>query len=220
MAVKIQEGFALFSRRMEAKVYIEGDDEAIDNMESRKSENLEKERDERKRKLLYDNLDLIMRHREDILNTPRYARIDVHYALHGGAAYIGPMAMQRRICADGVQIKVGITLGSLLGIWEIATYKVNCSCGNTAYIRSFGGSPLSGVSVAGAYCPHCKNEIHGIRSRSLGDYVRPVENALASEEALVSQAFTSRVFGKPGELCSLEKMLSELKLREYEASEH
>ena len=53
----------------------------------------------------------------------------------------------------------------------------------------------------------------------MGDYVRSVENALASEEALVSQAFTSGVFGKPGELCSLEKMLSELKLKEYEASE-
>ena len=83
MAVKIQEGFALFSKRMDAKVYIESDDEAIDNMESQRILEIKKERDERKRKLLFDNLDLIMRHRDEILKTPRYARVDAHYALRG-----------------------------------------------------------------------------------------------------------------------------------------
>ena len=61
MAVKIQEGFALFSKRMDAKAYIEGEDETLDNMESQKILEIKKERDERKRKLLFDNLDLIMR---------------------------------------------------------------------------------------------------------------------------------------------------------------
>ena len=216
MAVKIQEGFALFSRRMDAKTYIEGEDESLDNMESQKILEINKERDERKRKLLFDNLDLILRHRDEIMRTPRYARIDAHYALRGGGAYIGPIAMRRRFSAVGVPVTVNITLGALLGIWDTATYKVDCSCGNTAYIRSFGGSPLTGMSVAGAVCPHCKNEIHGIRSRPFGDYVRQVRNALDSEEAAVSQAFTSGVFGKVNELCSLEKMISELKLREYQ----
>ena len=216
MAVKIQEGFALFSRRMDAKAYIEGEDESLDNMESQKILEINKERDERKRKLLFDNLDLILRHRDEIMNTPRYAKIDAHYALRGGGAYIGPIAMRRRFSAAGVPVTVNITLGALLGIWDKATYKVDCSCGNTAYIRSFGGSPLTGMTVAGAICPHCKNEIHGIRSRPFGDYVRQVRNALDSEEAAVSQAFTSGVFGKVSELCSLEKMISELKLREYQ----
>jgi hypothetical protein len=216
MAVKIQEGFALFSRRMDAKAYIEGEDESLDNMESQKILEINKERDERKRKLLFDNLDLILRHRDEIMRTPRYARIDAHYALRGGGAYIGPIAMRRKFSAAGVPVTVNITLGALLGIWDTATYKVDCSCGNTAYIRSFGGSPLTGMSVAGAICPHCKNEIHGIRSRPFGDYVRQVRNALDSEEAAVSQAFTSGVFGKVSELCSLEKMISELKLREYQ----
>ncbi len=214
MAVKIQEGFALFSKRMDAKAYIESDDETLDNMESQKILEIKKERDERKRKLLFDNLDLIMRHRDEIMKTPRYAKIDAYYALRGGGAYIGPIAMRRRFCAAGVPVTVGITLGSLLEIWGTATYKVNCSCGNTAYICSFGGSPLTGMSVAGAICPHCKNEIHGIRSRPFGDYVRQVMNALDREEAAVSQAFTSGVFGKLSEQCSLEKMISELKLRE------
>ena len=214
MSVKIQEGFALFSKRMDAKAYIESEDETLDNMESQKILEIKRERDERKRKLLFDNLDLIMRHRDEIMKTPRYAKIDAHYALRGGGAYIGPIVMQRRFCAAGVPVTVGITLGSLLEIWGTATYKVNCSCGNTAYICSFGGSPLTGMSVAGAICPHCKNEIHGIRSRPFGDYVRQVMNALDREEAAVSQAFTSGEFGKLSEQCSLEKMISELKLRE------
>ena len=218
MAVKIQEGFALFSRRMDAKMYIEGEDESLDNMESQKILEINKERDERKRKLLFDNLDLIMRHRDEIMNTPRYAKIDAHYALRGGGAYIGPIAMRRRFSAAGVPVTVNITLGALLGIWDTATYKVDCSCGNTAYIRSFGGSPLTGMTVAGAICPHCKNEIHGIRSRPFGDYVRQVQNALDSEETAVSQAFASGTFGKVSELCSLEKMISELKLKEYQES--
>ena len=218
MAVKIQEGFALFSRRMDAKTYIEGEDESLDNMESQKILGINKERDERKRKLLFDNLDLIMRHRDEIMNMPRYAKIDAHYALRGGGAYIGPIAMRRRFSAAGVPVTVNITLGALLGIWDTAKYKVDCSCGNTAYIRSFGGSPLTGMSVAGAICPHCKNEIHGIRSRPFGDYVRQVQNALDSEETAVSQAFASGTFGKVSELCSLEKMISELKLKEYQES--
>lgn len=218
MAVKIQEGFALFSRRMDAKTYIEGEDESLDNMESQKILEINKERDERKRKLLFDNLDLIMRHRDEIMNMPRYAKIDAHYALRGGGAYIGPIAMRRRFSAAGVPVTVNITLGALLGIWDTATYKVDCSCGNTAYISSFGGSPLTGMTVAGAICPHCKNEIHGIRSRPFGDYVRQVQNALDSEETAVSQAFASGTFGKVSELCSLEKMISELKLKEYQES--
>lgn len=218
MAVKIQEGFALFSRRMDAKTYIEGEDESLDNMESQKILEINKERDERKRKLLFDNLDLIMRHRDEIMNMPRYAKIDAHYALRGGGAYIGPIAMRRRFSAAGVPVTVNITLCALFGIWDTATYKVDCSCGNTAYIRSFGGSPLTGMTVAGAICPHCKNEIHGIRSRPFGDYVRQVQNALDSEETAVSQAFASGTFGKVSELCSLEKMISELKLKEYQES--
>ena len=211
MAVKIQEGFALFSRRMDAKTYIEGEDESLDNMESQKILEINKERDERKRKLLFDNLDLIMRHRDEIMNMPRYAKIDAHYALRGGGAYIGPIAMRRRFSAAGVPVTVNITLGALLGIWDTATYKVDCSCGNTAYIRSFGGSPLTGMSVAGAI-------FHGIRSRPFGDYVRQVQNALDSEETAVSQAFASGTFGKVSELCSLEKMISELKLKVYQES--
>jgi hypothetical protein len=43
-------------------------------------------------------------------------------------------------------------------------------------------------------------------------------NALGREKAAVSQAFISGVFGKLSEQCSLEKMISELKLKEYQES--
>ena len=210
----VREGFAQFSRRMDAKVFVESEDEILDNVESRRIEDVENER-----KLLYDNLDLIIRHRGEILNTPRYANIDVHYALQGGGAYVGPFAFRKKLAIAGMPVTVNLTLGSLLGIWGNTAYKVNCCCGNTAYIRSFGGSPLSGVAIASAYCPHCKNEIRGIKGRKFRGFVSPVENALASEETLVSQTFSSGVFGKASELCSLEKMLSELKLREYETTQ-
>ena len=59
----VREGFAQFSRRMDAKVFVESEDEILDNVESRRIEDVENERDECKRKLLYDNLDLIIRHR-------------------------------------------------------------------------------------------------------------------------------------------------------------
>ncbi|WP_298768094.1 hypothetical protein [uncultured Fibrobacter sp.] len=219
MSQVVREGFAQFCKRQQEGISLATD--AINQEESEQKlyfEWLEKRLD-RKRKLLFDNLDLIMRHRDEIMKTPRYAQIDMHYALRGGGAYIGPIAMQRKFCAAGVPVTVGITLGSLLGIWGTATYKVNCSCGNTAYIRSFGGSPLTGISVAGAICPHCKNETHGIRSRPFGDYVRQVRITLDNEEAAVSQAFSSRVFGKVSEQCSLEKMISELKLREFQENQ-
>ena len=219
MSQIVRESFAQFSRRMDAKVFVEGEDEILDKVESRRVEDIEKERDERKRKLLFNNFDLIMRHRGEILNTPRYANIDVHYALRGGGAYVGPFAFCKKLAIAGRHVTINLTLGSLLEIWGTAAYKVNCSCGNTAYIRSFGGSPLSGVAVASAYCPHCKNEIRGIKGRKFKSFVAPVENALASEEALVSQAFSSGVFGKVNELCSLETMIQELKLKEYEAAQ-
>ena len=174
---------------------------------------------QQKRQLLFDNLNLIMRHRQEILNTPRYANIDVHYALRGGGAYVGAFTFRKQLVVAGNPVTVNLTLKSLLSIWVMAAFKVMCNCGETAYICSFAGSPLSGVAVASAYCPYCKNEIHGIKGRTFKTFVAPLERAFASEEVAVSQAFTSGVFGKVGELCSLEKMLSELKMKECEATQ-
>ena len=169
-------------------------------------------------KLLYDNLDLIMRHRDEIMKTSRYANIDVHYALRGGGAYVGPIAFSKKLTVAGMPVTVSLTLKSLLEIWVMATFKTMCSCGETAYICSFGGSPLSGVAVASAYCPHCKNVIRGIKGRKFRSFVTPVQNALASEDAAISQRITSGVFCMVNEPCSLETMISELKLKDFVAT--
>ena len=175
---------------------------------------------QQKRQLLFDNLNLIMRHRQEILNTPRYANIDVHYALRGGGAYVGAFTFRKQLVVAGNPVTVNLTLKSLLSIWVMAAFKVMCRCGETAYICSFAGSPLSGVAVASAYCPYCKNEIHGIKGRTFKSFVAPLERAFASEEATVSQAFTAGVFGKESEPCSLETMIQELRLKECEAMNH
>ena len=174
---------------------------------------------QQKRQLLFDNLNLIMRHRQEILNTPRYANIDVHYALRGGGAYVGAFTFRKQLVVAGKPVTVNLTLKSLLSIWVMAAFKVMCKCGETAYICSFAGSPLSGVAVASAYCPYCKNEIHGIKGRTFKSYVAPLERAFASEEAAVSQAITSGMPDKVVEPCSLETMIQELRLKECEATQ-
>ena len=171
------------------------------------------------RQLLFDNLNLIMRHRQEILNTPRYANIDAHYALRGGGAYVGAFTFRKQLVVAGKPVTVNLTLKSLLSIWVMAAFKVMCKCGETAYICSFAGSPLSGVAVASAYCPYCKNEIHGIKGRTFKTFVAPLERTFANEEATVSQAITSGVLDKVVEPCSLETMIQELKLKEYEAAQ-
>lgn len=220
MAELLHEGFVQFNKRMDAMILVVGEDEALDNMESQKIEDIEKARDERKRKLLYDNLDLIMRHRQEIQDMPRYANIDVHYALRGGAAYVGPIAFRKKLAIAGTPFTINLTLKSLLWIWTTAAFKVTCRCGETAYIRSFGGSPLSGVAVASAYCSHCKNEIREIKDRKFRSLAAPAQNILGSEEAVISQRFSAGAFGKASELCSLEKMIQELKLKEYKEANH
>ena len=78
MSKVIREGFAQFSKRQQEGVSLVTD--AINQEDSEQkvySEWLEKRQD-RKRKLLYQELDLILRHKSEVLATPRYADIDVH----------------------------------------------------------------------------------------------------------------------------------------------
>lgn len=89
MSQVVREGFAQFCKRQQEGISLATD--AINQEESEQKlyfEWLEKRLD-RKRKLLFDNLDLIMRHRDEIMKTPRYAQIDMHYALRGGGGLAG-----------------------------------------------------------------------------------------------------------------------------------
>lgn len=233
------ESFAALYKRQAAGLQLVSDDMEQERKEQEKMAKLREKSFERKRKLLYDNLDLILRHRDEILATPRYADIDVHYALKGGGCYIGPLLTARQFNIAGTLVNINFSLGSLLELWDSDQYKVKCKCGGTAVVRYFSGSPLSGSSVATAFCPKCKEEIHGIRNRSFGDYygisltkfyeniVAFAKNVIAKWGIAEAEFEKKKVEGRAsrwsgigydfrgdGPTCNLETMINELKMGE------
>ena len=164
-----RESFADFCKREAAGLKLESDEMYQENREQEELNALQKRCSERKSALLYNNLDLILRHREEIIATPRYANIDVQYAIKGGGLYVGHLSAVRHFNFVGTLVSIGLKLSSLLEIWDNELFKVECKCGDTAVIRSFSGSPLSGESMATAICPKCKREIR-VKNRSFGGY--------------------------------------------------
>ncbi|WP_405334846.1 hypothetical protein [Fibrobacter sp.] len=113
-------------------------------------------------------------------------------------------------------------------------------CGDTAVIRSFSGSPLSGGSMATAICPKCKKEIL-VKNRSFGGYcglmhtghdrdIEKVVKSIIAKWTLAEVAYEKNAAeGKDakwrkvglklrddGEPCNLETMINELKLKEFQ----
>ena len=236
------ESFAAFCKRQSAGLKLVSEDMEQEKREQEEMAKLRKKSFERKYELFYDNLDLILRHRDEILATPRYANIDVHYVLGGGGCYIGPISTTRSYNFAGTQVNINLKLGALLELWDTDTFRVGCKCGGTAVIRYFSGSPLSGASVAAAACPKCKEVLHGIRSRSFGDYMGTMLTKLAENTEKVikdiiakwtlaeaecvkknAEGKFSRLCRPGGEIrgeepaCSLETMINELRLKEFGA---
>lgn len=202
---------------------------------------IQKKSIERKQKLFFDNLDLILRHKDEILTTPRYANIDVHYAVKGGGLYVGTLQTSRQINIAGSIVTVNLRLASLLRIWETDQFRVDCECGSTAFIRSFTGSPLSGSSQATAYCPECKKQTR-VANRSFGKYFWFLQTKLSEDIEMVARSVVAKwtlaeaeyekkvakggyanprpgaEFHGDGTYCSLEKMIQELKLKEFDDS--
>ena len=205
------ESFLSLCRRLSSGLQLVSDDIEQDRKEQEELEKLREKSFERKCKLLYDNLELIMRHREEIVATPRYANIDAHYAIKGGGCYVGPISTSRRYDFAGSSIIINLSLGSLLELWNTEQFRVECGCGGSAVIRSFSGSPLSGVSVASAYCPQCKKAIRGIRNRSFGGYMGLLRTKL---DQIAENALNSGL-RSDGQACNLETMINELKLKEF-----
>lgn len=93
-------------------------------------------------KLFAENMDLIMKSSEIIINTPEF-----FYCEFGSAwlslAYIG---------GDGM-----IPLGVLLMLWEQGKLMDRCKhCGADVYIIGAGGSPLSGSHTWHGFCVGCR----------------------------------------------------------------
>ena len=134
-----RESFAALCKRQAAGLKLESDEMDQENREQEELNALQKRRSERKCALLYNNLDLILRHRDEIIATPRYANIDAHYAIKGGGLYVGPLSTVRHFNFAGTLVSIGLKLSSLLEIWDNAQFKAECKCGGTAVIRSFSG---------------------------------------------------------------------------------
>ena len=191
MSQIVREGFAQFCKRQQEGVSLVTD--AINQEESEQkaySGWLEKRQD-RKRKLLYQELDLILRHKSEILATPRYADIDVHYALSGFVGFARASTRWELLFGSSWVI-VNLRLASLLKIWEHEQFQVKCDCGGTAYIYKFGGSPGSGASYASAFCPHCKQEIHGIKNRSPWTYYHVATDAFTADTTRFVENFLDK----------------------------
>ena len=236
------ESFASMCKRQAVGLNQVNAEMAQDDREQEEISELQKKSFERKKKLLYDNLDLIMRHKEEIYASPRYANIDVHYAIKGGGLYIGQALTSRVFNITGSPVRINLRLASLLKVWDTDQFRVDCKCGSTAFIRSFTGSPLSGCSQATAYCPECKNEPH-VGNRSFGNYygnlttifsedVEAFAKSLIAKWTLAEVEYKKKVdegkfsrwsrigaeFHGDGTPCNLETMINELRLKEFEES--
>lgn len=235
-----RESFVDFCKREAAGLRLESDEMEQENREQEELNALQKRCSERKCALLYNNLDLILRHREEIIATPRYADIDVHYAIKGDGLYVGHLSAVRHFNFVGTLVSIGLKLSSLLEIWDNELFKVECECGDTAVIRSFSGSPLSGESMATAICPKCKREIR-VKNRSFGGYcglmsigherdIEKVVKSIIAKWTLAEVAYeknaaegkdakwrkAGRELHDDGEACNLETMINELKLKEFQ----
>jgi hypothetical protein len=235
-----RESFADLCKRQAAGLKLESDEMEQEYREQEELNALQKKRFERKRALLYNNLDLILRHRDEIIANPRYANIDVQYAIKGGGLYVGPLSTVRQFNFAGTLVSINLKLSTLLEVWDNEQFKVECECGGTAVIRSFTGSPLSGGSQATAVCPKCKKEIH-VKNRNFGGYcglmrigldrdIEKVVKSIIAKWTLAEVAYeknaaegkdakwrkAGRELHDDGEPCNLETMLNELKLKEFQ----
>lgn len=198
---------------------------------------LREKRFARKRKLLLESLGMLIRHKDEIYANPRYANIDVHYIFED-------FAKVRTSCEFvfcGAPVSINLRLATLLKIWNNDQFKIKCECGATAVIYKFQEVPSSNSGVATALCPCCKKEINNIKSTPFSEYVHTVNNFFSEDMTAVAKNFLAKwrlakkVFqekiknGQNGrklqtadkiygdsDLCSLEAMIQELQLKEFE----
>lgn len=242
MAEHENKSFAEFCARQKAGLLLISEAEQQENDYQKALKEAQEKRFERKYQLFYDNLDLILRHRDEILATPRYANIDARYLLKGCGLYVGHVNKAWQFNIAGNVVTVNLRLASIFKIWETDQFRVECECGTTTFIRGFAGSPLSGDCQASALCPKCKKIVYE-GTRSFGAYCGIVNAAYAEDienfakvlmtkwtlaeveyGKKIAQGQSARwftvgdAFKDDGEICELETMINELKLKEFSAS--
>ena len=201
---------------------------------------LQENRFARKSKLLFDALGMILRHKDEIIETPRYANIDIHYILQD----ISDFAKVRTSCEFnfcGAPVSINMRLATLLKIWSHEQFKVECDCGATAVLYKFKDSATSGMCVASAFCPCCKKKFEVSKNAPPSYYAHTINNFFIDDMTAVAKNFLSkwrlakkvyqekvengqngrklqtadRLYGD-SDLCSLETMIQELQLKEFE----
>lgn len=242
MAHAIQESFRDFYKRQNTGLNLISEAMKQEQAEHEKIRDFHEKRYLRKYELFYKNLGLIIRNKDEIINTPKYANIDAHYLLEGGGCFIGRLQTYQQYNFAGTLVTINLKLGTLLKIWEAEQFQVECSCGGIAYIRHFVGSPLSGSSCASALCSKCGQEIKGIKNRSYGKYhffsnkmhyrdIDLVVKKILCNWSLAEEKYNEDV--KKGnvympsvgenlksndEFCNLETMIHELQLKEFKVA--
>jgi len=228
-----------FLKRQEAGVLLVSDEMRQAARDRKAIDGIRRKAAERRRRLFYDNLDLVLRHREEIAKTPRYANIDAGFALEGGGAYVGPLRTSMGFNVGGTAFDVGITLGTLLfDIWGNKAFQVACGCGAVAYVREFAGSPLSGDVWVEAICPRCGRTHHegcggfGSRYFHIGHMIQKeletaarrfvekwnqAEAEFRNDKQKWSRPSPANYFDGEEEPCDLETLVNELRLKEIDA---
>ncbi len=201
---------------------------------------LQENRFARKNKLLFNALGMLLRHKDEIMENPSYANIDVHYILENASDFTNVRtSCEFNFC--GAPVSINMRFATLLKIWNNELFKAECDCGSTAVLYKFKDSTTSGESVASAFCPCCKKKFevtkkappsyyaHAINNFFMDDMTAVVKNFLAKWR-LARKVFqekikngqngrklqtTDRLYGDR-DLCSLETMIQELQLKEFE----
>ena len=79
MSEVVRESFVNFCKRQQAGLLVVGEIRKQEQKDKEALLDAQEKRFERKYNLFYENLDLIMRHKDEIIETPRYANIDAHH---------------------------------------------------------------------------------------------------------------------------------------------
>ena len=168
--------------------------------------------------LLADNLDLIWRNADIIINTPEFYYSYFHCAFIS-VAFLGGYYLR---------------LGQLVHLWKQNTLVVTCDeCQGPLYIFGAGGSPLSGRNHCSGICGDCKKfsskSLRGFRTvMEALDFIKKHQNkrkvirtkgqSFSWGEGLVGEAVPDEAIGEGIQPATFTDVVARLK--QYETGEN
>ena len=156
--------------------------------------------------LLYENINLLLKHKKVI-----YRKKEFFFCI-----------LSQTFIGDSITGLAVLPIGILLKLWEKGHFLHTCpDCGGTVYILSAGGSILSGSHQFRAICPRCKKEVVG-RKPSFSQLNLPAHKLVNKYRNVeIIEMFKNQYFeigrglvGKKDEQIVLEKMVKVVSLKE------